>query len=97
VIRHIVLFKLSEGVTPRDSRAVAAAAAMAKLGGVIPELRFWQTGWNISDRAIAYDFVVLGDVEDAAALQRYLVHPDHQTAVALFRKVASWVVADLEI
>ncbi|MCG7204102.1 MULTISPECIES: Dabb family protein [Streptomyces] len=96
MIRHLVLFKLNEGVERDDPRAVAGAAAFSALGGVIEDLRFWECGWNVTDRPIAYDFAINSAVEDAAALKRYLEHPDHQAAAAQWREFATWVIADYE-
>ncbi|MGV9558993.1 Dabb family protein [Streptomyces sp. NPDC003401] len=94
MIRHLVLFKLDEGVTRDDPRVVEGEAAFRALGGQIEELRFWELGWNTSDRPIAYDFAINSAVEDAEALKRYLEHPAHQAGVALWREFATWVVAD---
>lgn len=96
MIRHLVLFKLNEGVGRDEPRVVAGAEAFAALGPVIPELKSWQCGWNITARDIAYDYALVGDVEDADALARYLAHPDHQAAAARWREFATWVIADLE-
>jgi hypothetical protein len=89
LIRHLVLFKLNEGVTRDDPRVVEGEAAFRALGGQIEELRFWELGWNISDRPIAYDFAINSAVEDADALKRYLEHPAHQAGVALWREFAT--------
>ncbi|GGX93088.1 Dabb family protein [Streptomyces hiroshimensis] len=94
MIRHLVLFKLNEGVRRDDPRVVAGVQAFEKLGGAIPELRFWECAWNISDRPIAYDFAINSAVDDAEALQRYLDHPAHQAGVAQWREFATWVIAD---
>ncbi|MBT2383718.1 Dabb family protein [Streptomyces sp. ISL-11] len=94
MIRHLVLFKLNEGVERDDQRVVAGVQAFEKLGQAIPDLRFWECAWNISDRPIAYDFAINSAVEDAAALQRYLDHPAHQAGVAQWREFATWVIAD---
>jgi hypothetical protein len=94
LIRHLVLFKLNEGVTRDDPRVVEGEAAFRALGGQIEELRSWELGWNISDRPIAYDFAINSAVEDADALKRYLEHPAHQAGVALWREFATWVIAD---
>ncbi|MGW6568461.1 Dabb family protein [Streptomyces sp. NPDC054975] len=94
MIRHLVLFKLNEGVAKDDPRALAAAAAFDGLEKEIPELAFWECGWNVSARPIAYDFAINSAVEDADALQRYLEHPAHQAGVALWREIATWVIAD---
>jgi hypothetical protein len=96
VIRHLVLFKLNEGVGRDDPRVVAGAEAFEALGGVIPELEFWECAWNITDRPIAYDFAINSAVADADALSRYLEHPAHRAGVALWREFATWVMADYE-
>ncbi|MET9102761.1 Dabb family protein [Streptomyces antibioticus] len=96
MIRHLVLFKLNEGVERDDPRVAEGEAAFRALGDTIGELRFWELGWNISDRPIAYDFAINSAVEDGDALKRYLEHPAHQAGVALWREFATWVVADYE-
>ncbi|MGW3160754.1 Dabb family protein [Streptomyces sp. NPDC001089] len=94
MIRHLVLFKLDEGVQRDDPRVVEGVAAFRALGGLIPELRFWECDWNITDRPIAYDFAINSAVDDPDALQRYLEHPAHQAGVAPWREFATWVIAD---
>ncbi|MGK5733386.1 Dabb family protein [Streptomyces sp. URMC 124] len=94
MIRHLVLFKLNEGVERDDPRVVAGVQAFEELGKLVPELRFWECAWNISDRPIAYDFAINSAVEDTEALQRYLDHPAHQAGVAQWREFATWVIAD---
>ncbi|MFJ3643685.1 Dabb family protein [Streptomyces sp. NPDC090108] len=96
MIRHLVLFKLNEGVDRDDPRVAAGVAAFRALGGEIGELRFWECGWNVTDRPIAYDFAINSAVEDREALVRYLEHPAHQEGVALWREFATWVIADYE-
>ncbi|GHF42203.1 hypothetical protein GCM10010218_24170 [Streptomyces mashuensis] len=94
MIRHLVLFKLNEGVTRDDPRVAAGVAAFEALGGAIPELRSWECAWNISDRPIAYDYAINCTVDDTEALQRYLDHPAHQAGVGQWREFATWVIAD---
>ncbi|MFF5450864.1 Dabb family protein [Streptomyces sp. NPDC012950] len=94
MIRHLVLFKLNDGVDRDEPRVVAGVEAFRALGERIPELRFWECDWNITDRPIAYDFAINSAVEDADALQRYLEHPAHQAGVAQWREFATWVIAD---
>jgi hypothetical protein len=96
MIRHLVLFKLNEGVKRDEPRVAAGDAAFQALGDTIPELKYWQCGWNITDRDIAYDYAIVSDVEDRDALQRYIAHPEHQAAAAQWREFATWVIADLE-
>ncbi|PSM39235.1 hypothetical protein C6Y14_32775 [Streptomyces dioscori] len=96
MIRHLVLFKLNEGVERDEPRVVEGVAAFRALGGSIPELQFWECEWNITDRPIAYDFAINSAVEDTDALKRYIEHPAHQAGVALWREFATWVIADYE-
>ncbi|KUF15688.1 MULTISPECIES: Dabb family protein [Streptomyces] len=96
MIRHLVLFKLNDGVERDEPRVAAAVKAFEELGGIVPELRFWECAWNISERPIAYDYAINSAVDDADALTRYLEHPAHQAGVALWREFATWVIADYE-
>ncbi|MFF2852398.1 Dabb family protein [Streptomyces sp. NPDC058001] len=96
MIRHLVLFKLNDGVVREDPRVVEGVKAFKALGGLIPELAVWECEWNISDRPIAYDFAINAAVADADDLRRYLEHPAHQAGVALWREFATWVIADYE-
>ncbi|WP_328914565.1 MULTISPECIES: Dabb family protein [unclassified Streptomyces] len=97
MIRHLVLFKLNEGVRRDEPRVVAGGRAFAELGAQIPDLASWECGWNVSDRPIAYDFAINSSAADADALRRYLEHPAHQAAVASWKEFATWVIADYEI
>ncbi|MGW2518628.1 Dabb family protein [Streptomyces sp. NPDC001617] len=96
MIRHLVLFKLGEGVERDDPRVLEGVEAFRSLEGKIPEIRFWELGWNLSDRPIAYDFAINSGFEDAAALKRYVEHPEHQAGVTLWKEFATWVIADYE-
>ncbi|MCK7626825.1 Dabb family protein [Streptomyces sp. RS10V-4] len=94
MIRHLVLFKLNEGVSRDEERVQAGARAFAELAQQIPELTFWECAWNITDRPIAYDFAINSAVADTDALKRYIEHPAHQAAAAQWREFATWVIAD---
>jgi hypothetical protein len=94
MIRHLVLFKLNEGVPRDDPRVLEGEKAFRSLEGAIPEIRFWELGWNLSDRPIAYDFAINSAFDDADALRRYAEHPEHQAGVALWKEFATWVIAD---
>ncbi|PWJ06786.1 hypothetical protein DKG34_15255 [Streptomyces sp. NWU49] len=96
MIRHLVLFQLNEGVERDDPRVVKGVEAFRSLEGRIPEILSWECAWNVSDRPIAYDFVINSAFEDARALHRYVEHPEHRAGVALWREFATWVIADYE-
>jgi hypothetical protein len=96
MIRHLVLFKLNEGVERDDPRVVKGVEIFRALDGKIPEIRSWELGWNVSDRPIAYDFAINSAFDDRAALRTYATHPEHQAGVALWGEFATWVIADYE-
>ncbi|MFD7643041.1 Dabb family protein [Kitasatospora sp. NPDC059795] len=97
MIRHLVLFKLNDGIAKDDPRALAGAKAFAELGAIVPELRAWECGWNTTERDIAYDYAINSLVEDRDALAAYLGHPAHQAAAGQWRAFATWVIADIEV
>ncbi|MFI9269728.1 Dabb family protein [Kitasatospora sp. NPDC052896] len=97
MIRHLVLFKLNDGIAKDDERALAAAEGFEGLDQQIPELLEWQTGWNISPREVAYDYAINSLVADQDALQAYATHPAHVAAAARWREIATLVVADFEV
>ncbi|GGV00349.1 hypothetical protein GCM10010211_79620 [Streptomyces albospinus] len=96
MIRHLVLFKLNDGVSRDEERVRSGVRAFAELEKQIPELAFWECAWNITDRPIAHDFAINSAVADTDALKRYLEHPAHQAAAAQWREFATWVIADYE-
>jgi hypothetical protein len=96
MIRHLVLFRLNEGVERDDPRVLEGVDAFRSLEGKIPGIRFWELGWNISDRPIAYDFAINSGFDDVASLRAYVEHPEHQAGVTLWKEFATWVIADYE-
>ncbi|MDH6111645.1 hypothetical protein P3T36_001961 [Kitasatospora sp. MAP12-15] len=97
MIRHLVLFKLNEGIAKDDERAIAAAEGFVGLDQQIPELLEWQIGWNISPRDVAYDFALNSLLADEAALAAYATHPAHVAVAKQWREIATLVVADFEV
>jgi quinol monooxygenase YgiN len=95
VIRHIVLFKLKPGVTRADPRVAAAEELARRVGDEVGCLREWYAARNISTRSVAYDFVVIGLVEDEPALEAYMTDPFHLRAIERWREISDWVVADV--
>ncbi|MEW2548850.1 Dabb family protein [Streptomyces sp. NPDC047002] len=94
MIRHLVLFKLNEGVSHDDERVRAGVRAFQELGGQVPEIESWEFARNVSGRDNAYDYAINASVADPEALRRYADHPAHVAGVALWREFATWVIAD---
>jgi hypothetical protein len=96
-IRHVVLFRFRQGVDWSDPRASAAAQVTADHPRYIPEILNWECGRNLTDRAVACDFALVGTFADRAAVDSYLIDPDHQRGVELWREIATWVVVDYAV
>lgn len=94
MLRHIVIFKFREGVTRDDPRAAEVYALLAQLPGLIPEVRGWEQGHNVSGRDIAYDLALYSTFDDQEALQRYSDHPAHRAVVDRLREICTWHVVD---
>ena len=48
-----------------------------KTSGIVPEIKSLQVGINEKTSDMAYDAVLISTFEDADALARYKVHPEH--------------------
>lgn len=80
MIKHIVMFKLkeeAEGKTAAENAQEAKVRA-EKFIGEIPTLAALEVRLNSKDANPAnYDFALICDFADMAALQAYQVHPTH--------------------
>ncbi len=85
MIRHVVSWKLAatdEAV--RAEQAAAIASGLQSLPASIPEILSLEVGTNVLNPGANFDLVLIADYEDADALARYQVHPEH-------KKVASYI------
>ena len=71
MLKHIVMWKLkefAEGKTKAENTLII---------GIVPEIKSLQVGINEKTSDMAYDAVLISTFEDADALARYKVHPEH--------------------
>ena len=78
MIKHVVAFQL-EGMS--ETQEAAMLEAFRALEAQIPELKSVSMGRNVSDRDQTYTHCLVTEMDDMAAVGRYLVHPAHQSAV----------------
>jgi hypothetical protein len=97
MIRHIVLFKLKDGMAKGDREVEKTFGALRSLEGEIPGIRDWEVGDNFSERPIAVDYALCSSFDNREGLARYIEHPAHQEVVALLKRVCAWQVCDYEI
>lgn len=89
-IRHIVLWKLA--ADEADTRALHAeqiAEKLLALRGVVDEIDHIEVGRNVVNPQSNWDVALVSEFSDAAALERYQVHPAHLEAAAFVKTVVA--------
>lgn len=94
MIRHIVLFKLKDGLTREDPRVQAVSSALAALGPTLRPVLNWETHWCFGSRPVSHDFALVCDVADEAGLEAYQTDPAHQKVAAELREMYTLSVGD---
>ena len=95
-IRHLVLFKLKNGIHSNDSAVALGLQMMRSLPAQIKEIKQLECGANFSDRPIAVDFGLIVELENKSDLQSYLKHPAHLDLAKYWKPLADWTIADFE-
>ena len=92
MLKHIVMWKVKEGVEGRSKEESAKLIKdnMEGLINLIPELEAIQLGINALEDKDSYDLVLNADFADEKALEIYKYHEDHQVSV----KFASTMLYD---
>ena len=98
-IRHVVAFRLSDpDPQVRSAQAADAAERLRGLVGVVPSLRAMDAGANALDLPGNWDLVLVADVDDAAGLDAYVTHPEHEKVAAFIGGIrADRVAVDFEV
>lgn len=99
MIRHIVLFELtSTDPAEKDAQVAEAKAQLEALVGVVPGLRAMDVSRNVAYEGQNMDFALVADFDDLAAMEAYLVHPEHVKAAAYIGSIrAGRAAIDVEI
>lgn len=79
MLRHIVLLTWTAEATEEQKATVAAE--LAKLPGVIPELRRYEIGTDAGLSPGNADLAVLAEFDDEAGYAVYRDHPAHQAVI----------------
>jgi len=95
-MKHIVVFKLHDGVEMDDPGVTGAFEALRALKERIRLIRQWEVGENVSDRPAAMDYALYSAFDSGAALAAYVDDPAHREVVELLKKVCTWKVCDYE-
>jgi quinol monooxygenase YgiN len=90
MLRHVVSFKLT--ADDREEKVAQAAEISRRLDALIPlipEVRRLTLGVDTGETGGNWDIVLVADYDDAAALDAYQTHPEHQKVAAFIRSLAS--------
>ena len=93
---HLVLIKLKPGVTRVDPRVPAWEALFKALPPHCTGIVRLESGWNFTDRPIAYDYGINMAFATREDLVAYGPNPKHQEVVAKLREIADWIICDYE-
>ncbi len=95
MVKHIVMFKLSEN-TPDNLKI--AVNALNGMKGNIETLRFLEVGKNYSDSERSYDLVLTTHFDDKEGLEVYAGHKNHLPVIKIIQSLCSHsVVVDYEM
>ena len=100
MIKHIVLWKLKEGVDGKSKPENAAAlkAALENLKGKIPEIGALEVGLNYNPADTASDVSLYTEFKNQDDLDKYQKHPEHLKVVEIVKKLtAERRVSDYEV
>ena len=91
MVRHIVMWTLKEEAAGNPSAVNAAEMKkqLEALNGRIEGLMHVEVSFDIMASDPECHIVLCSEHDDAAALDFYQVHPEHQACVAFVKKVAA--------
>ena len=95
IIAHQVLFTFKDGYSWQSPIAQQAARVSENHPNEIPQILVWCCGRSLVKRQQAADFSLIGLFNDQQAMHEYMVHPDHQKGVDLWRKISTWTISDI--
>ncbi len=76
VLRHVTLFRWSDGITDRQKQAIHDG--LARLPAIVTELRDYGFGDDAMLVEGNWDFAVVADFDGSEAWRAYREHPEHQ-------------------
>jgi len=99
MIKHIVLFKLAEVLSPEEKmlKVKRLNEIFSPLGTLLPFIVEFNTGINFNEASHAWDFVIDSIFKNREDLHKYMVSSEHQEAVRIASEIEkSKAVIDYE-
>ncbi len=85
------MFKFKKSAA--ESVIVEVKKELGELPGIIPEIKEFQLGSDVSRSERSYDLVLISGFENIEKLGRYNVHPAHQKVVKKIKEVCENIVS----
>jgi len=96
MIRHIVMVKFKAGVS--EEKIAEVQEGLGSLPDLIPEIESYEFGRDIARSERSHDFALVSMFADMEALQKYMMHPDHQKVAGMLKEISADIrVVDYEI
>jgi hypothetical protein len=95
MIRHVLLFKFRPSTSDEERRR--AVSLPRQLGAIIPDVREWSIGEQITHSVKGYTLAQVSAFDGLDALERFRRHPCHIEVRNLFAKIADWISVDYEL
>ena len=91
MIKHIVLWKLREGVDGKSKaqNAVELKTALENLKGKIQEIQALEVGINFNPADTASDISLYTEFKSREDLDKYQKHPEHVKVVEIVKKLTA--------
>jgi len=86
MLKHIVFIKFNAAVTTSDIEELKLG--LGGLPAVIPEIKGFEFGPDILHTERSWDFALVSTFENADAMKRYQVNPDHQVVLQKVRAMS---------
>ena len=93
MLKHIVMFKLKPfSSNEKKDRIMQLKDSLENLPALIPEIKFYEVGLNISKSPNAFDLVLISEFKDIKELETYKKHPEHQKVIDLVAEIKENIV-----
>lgn len=79
-VKHTVLFNFKEDAG--EAQVQDALDTLNRLPKIISEIQEWEIAEDQGRRKSSFRFALLATFADMDAMERYLIHPEHESAVA---------------
>jgi quinol monooxygenase YgiN len=89
MLHHIVMWRFAAEADghSKEENMVRTRAALLALPAKIAEIRSFRVERDLGVVPDAFDMCLVSEFDDAEALKRYTVHPEHKAVSALIGKV----------